>query len=156
MKAFGIYMAAMGKQYPEVMSEMIAYQLLIVNASEQYDGMYWRAYDTHYRVNAAAAGNRHWSRLDIDLYTRFFTGRAKAVSSCSTCDSTSHGSDHCPLRPQRMKMVNAHWGSFRSASASGPEMSALGTIPPETAHTRRPTNSPCLWLLWRQTPSQVM
>jgi len=68
VKVFAIiYMAAMWKQYPEAMPEMIAYLLLIVNASDQYDGLYWRAYDTHYWVNAAATGNWHWSHLDIDL-----------------------------------------------------------------------------------------
>ena len=54
VKAFAIYTSAMGKKFPEAVSKMLAYQLVIVNASEQYDGMYRRCYDTHYRVNAAA------------------------------------------------------------------------------------------------------
>lgn len=103
VKAFAIYTAAMGKKFPEAVPEMLAYQLVIVNASEQYDGIYWRCYDTHYRVNAAATGNRQWSHLDIDLYTRFFTGRAKTVASCAFCDSTSHNAEQCPLKPLRSK-----------------------------------------------------
>ena len=47
VKDFAIYTAAMGKKFPEVVPEMLAYQLVIVNASEQYDGIYWRCYDTH-------------------------------------------------------------------------------------------------------------
>jgi len=46
VKAFAIFMAATWKQYPEAMPEMIAYLLLILNAGNQYDGLYWRAYDT--------------------------------------------------------------------------------------------------------------
>ena len=67
VKAFAIYAAAIGKKFPEAVSKMLAYQLVIVNASEQYDAIYWRCYNTHYRVNAAATGNRQWSHLDIDL-----------------------------------------------------------------------------------------
>ena len=100
VKAFAIYTAAMGNKFVEAIPEMLAYLLVIVNASEQYDGMYWRTYDTHFRVNAAATGNRQWARLDIDLYTRFFTGRAKAVASCSICDATAHSADRCPLKPR--------------------------------------------------------
>ena len=74
VKAFAIYTAAMGNRFVEAIPEMLAYMLVIVNASEQYDGLYWRTYDTHFRVNAAATGNRQWSRLDIDLYTRFLLG----------------------------------------------------------------------------------
>ena len=99
IKAFTIYMADMSRQYPEVVPEMLAYQLAVVNASEQYDGLYWRSYDVHYRVNAAASGNRSWSALDVDLYTRFFTGRAKAIISCAFCDSAAHQSDQCPIKP---------------------------------------------------------
>ena len=44
--------------------------------------------------NAATA--RTWSRLDTDLFTRFFTGRARAVSACSVCDSLLHGTAECP------------------------------------------------------------
>ena len=76
VKCFSIYIAAMAQKYPEVTLPMLAYQLVIIKASQQYDGFYWRVYDTHYRVNAAATGNRNWAQLDTDLYTRFFTGRA--------------------------------------------------------------------------------
>ncbi len=100
VKAFTVYMAAMASKHPEAVTEMLAYQLAIVRASEQYDGLYWRAYDTHFRVNAAASGNRQWSRLDTDLYTRFFTGRAKALASCSFCDSTAHEEARCPQKPK--------------------------------------------------------
>ena len=61
VKCFSIYIAAMAQKYPEVTLPMLAYQLVIIKASQQYDGFYWRVYDTHYRVNAAATGNKNWS-----------------------------------------------------------------------------------------------
>ena len=120
VKAFAIYMAAMGKKFPEVVSEMLEYQLVIANASEQYNGIYWRCYDTHYRVNAAATGNHQWSHLDIDLYTQFFTGRAKTAASCEFSDSTSHNTEQCPLKSLRTKSAK------RPASGPLPPVSANG------------------------------
>ena len=84
----------------EAIPKMLAYLLVIVNASKKYNGMYWRTYDTHFRVNAVATGNCQWAHLDIDLYTRFFTGRAEAVASCTIYDATDHSADRCPLKPR--------------------------------------------------------
>jgi len=101
VQAFSIYMAALVAKFPEVTTELISYQLTIIKAAQQYDGLQWRAYDTHYRINAAATGLRHWSKLDTDLYTRFFTGRARAIACCSICDSTMHQAPDCPRRPRK-------------------------------------------------------
>ena len=101
VQGFAVYMAAIVVRHPSAVLELLAYMLTIIKASQQYDGMYWRAYDTHYRISAAATGNKNWSRLDTDLYTRFFTGRAKLVNACSQCDSTAHSSFDCPLSDVR-------------------------------------------------------
>ena len=77
-------------------------QLTIIKAAQQYDGLQWRAYDTHFRVAAAATGNREWSKVDVDLYTRFFTGRAKAVACCHVCDSTQHLAANCPVKKREL------------------------------------------------------
>ena len=79
MKCFTTYVTAMATKFPESVTEMLAYHLVIIKASQQCDGLYWRVYDIHFRVNAAASGNRKWSQVDTDLYTRFFTGRAREV-----------------------------------------------------------------------------
>ena len=65
MKCFTTYVAAMAIKFPESLTEMLAYQLVIIKASQQYDGLYWRVYDTHFRVNAAASGNRKWSQQSL-------------------------------------------------------------------------------------------
>lgn len=103
-QAFLVYMAALVSEDPSATLELIAYGLTIIKASQHYDGLHWRSYDTHYRINAAAAGNRKWSRLDTDLYTRFFTGRARPTSPCPSCDSLGHAEPDCPRRqgPSRL------------------------------------------------------
>ena len=65
--------------------------------------VYWRAYD--YFLSAVATGNRTWSQLDTDLFTRFSlgflragdTGRVKLIDSCTLCDSSTHSLLNCPL-----------------------------------------------------------
>ena len=92
-----IYTAALVSAHPSAILELLAYNLTIIKASQQYDGLLWRSYDVYYRVSAAAAsGNQKWSRLDTDLFTQFFTGRARL---CAMCDSVSHGSADCPSAP---------------------------------------------------------
>ena len=90
-------------------------------ASQQYDGLQWRVYDTHFRVSVAATGNKSWSKLDTDLYTHFFTGRAKLVSTFSSCDSTQHTHLHCPKPGCKRELgklpadsASAAWGKKRS------------------------------------------
>ena len=94
--AFAAYTATLVSQHPAATLEMLAYMMTIIRASQQYDGLHWRAYDYHYRLTAAASGNKNWSRLDTDLFTRFFTGRARSVSACALCDSLIHGTSDCP------------------------------------------------------------
>ena len=101
IQAFTLYTVALTSKFPSATCELLAYQLTIIKASEQYDGLYWRAYDTHYRINTAATGNKQWLQLDTDLYTRF-TSRAKAVTACSMCDGTHHSTADC-LRRQRKR-----------------------------------------------------
>ena len=86
-QASTIYTAAVVKKFPKATPELLSYQLTIIKAAQQYDGLQWRAYNTHFSINATATGNRCWSRLDTDLYTRFFTRHAKVMTPCSLCDT---------------------------------------------------------------------
>lgn len=94
--AFVAYAAAIITQHPSASLELLAYMTTILKASQQYEGLTWRAYDTHYQTKAAASGNLQWSQLNTDLFTRFFTGQARTLSACSICDSISHSTASCP------------------------------------------------------------
>ena len=97
-QAFTIYTAAL---------ELLAYMLTPIRASQQYDGLCWRSYDTNHRIAAAASGNRSWSKLDTDLFTRFFTGRVRKVNPCMVCDALTHTSIDCPEAPAQTKRDEA-------------------------------------------------
>ena len=99
VQAFLVYMAAVVTADPSMTLELLAYALTIVRASQHFEGLHWRAYDTHFRINAAASGNRSWSSIDTDLYTRFFTGRARPLLPCRWCDSTAHSDSECTHKP---------------------------------------------------------
>ncbi len=47
-------------------------------------------YGTNFWQQAAAESNRDWSRVDLSLYARFFTGWGKAVSWCKMCVTLDH------------------------------------------------------------------
>ena len=54
IQAFVVYMAAIVSAHPPATLELLANMLTIINASQQYDGLYWRSYDTNYKITAAA------------------------------------------------------------------------------------------------------
>ena len=95
---FMIYTAALSKRHPSATLELLAHQLTIIKASQQCDGLFWRAYDTllhqrssHREQNLVPLGHR-------PVHQGFFTGRAKQVTLCSVCDSTGHMAPDCPRR----------------------------------------------------------
>ena len=114
-QAFAVYMAALVSHHPSATLELLAYMVTIIKASQQYDGLHWRAYDSNYRLTAAATGNRTWSHLETDLFTRFFTGRAREVSACTVCDSLLHRTSECPegSTAQRASGNRRHEGGRR-------------------------------------------
>ena len=114
VQAFSVLAAIILQRFPAYTAQMMAYQLTILKAAQQYDGLQWREYDTHFRVAAAATGKRDWSHLDTDLYTRFFTGRAKQVEACKLCDSTAHSAASCPLALRKRESEKASHGTAPS------------------------------------------
>ena len=103
VKAFTVFTAVIATKEPALVCELLAYQLTIIKAAQSYDGLQWRAYVTHFPVAAAAIGNRSCFKLYVDLYTRFFTGRARMVVCCSLCDSSQHTAVNCPSVAARRK-----------------------------------------------------
>ena len=93
-QAFLAYTAALVSEHPSATLELLAYGLTIIKASQQYDGLYWRTYGTHFRIN----------------YTRFFTGRAKPAVACSVCDSIAHSEQTCPLKSGQFRPRKAPIG----------------------------------------------
>ena len=55
------------------MPELMAYQISIVRASQEYEGAAWATYDAAYRRQAAATGHQMWVKnKPITLYRMLY------------------------------------------------------------------------------------
>ena len=72
---------------------------------KEYEEPAWRIYDEAYRDAAASSGNKQWSKVDESIFAKVFTGRARRMKWCTTCDAVGHDhqSDTCPQAPPRKK-----------------------------------------------------
>lgn len=97
LQCFGTYIAVMAGGSPEAVPELIAYQLFILGASQDYEGLAWVTYDAAFRRQAAATGNRQWSRVNPSLHSICFAGAAKRAVRCDLCLSRTHQTRDCAL-----------------------------------------------------------
>ena len=114
VQCFAMYISVMTRTHPEAVPELLAYMIGIVRASQDFEGLAWLSYDTAFRRQAAATGNRRWSRLNPSMFSTCFTTAARSSSRCEWCLSSTHESKECPTVPNqdpdlgsRMKMLEA-------------------------------------------------
>ena len=98
--------------HPSATLELLPYSLTV---SQQYDGLLWRSYNINYRVAAAASANQKWLRLDNDLVTRFFTGRARSINPCYVYDSFSQRLCRLPHGPKPNASSTEHYSTLQEA-----------------------------------------
>lgn len=135
VKAFTAFMAAVAQRQPARLAGLLAYQLTTIKAAQSYDCLQWQGYDTHFRVAAAATENKDWAKLDVDVYTRFFKGRAKTVQCCTICDSMLHTASGCPsaVQPRRPSGGKTPANSFGKRRRSWNPCSNYSTL--QIAHS---------------------
>ena len=119
LQCFAIYVAVISGKHPEVVPELMSYMVSIIRASEDYTGLAWVRYDAAYRRQAAANGNKLWSRINPSLFSLCFTGKAQTTSRCDLCLAASHGTRECALAseadpdlPSRLKAVESAMAVF--------------------------------------------
>ena len=93
VQCFTIFMAAIQKQEPEAIKELLAYMFTIIRAAQEFEDPAWRSYDEAFREKAAATGNRKWSEIDSLIYNRVFTGHARKIAIPSHNITSSRSSD---------------------------------------------------------------
>ena len=96
LQCFAIYVAVISGRHPEPVPELMLY-MAIVRALEDYTGLAWVCYDAAYRRQAAANGNRTWSRINPSLFSLCFTGKAQMANRCDLCLVASHRTRECAL-----------------------------------------------------------
>ena len=87
-------MAAVRKQDPATVKELLAYMFTIIRAAQKFEDPAWRNYDEAFREKAAATGNHKWSAIDTLIYNRIFTGHAKKLHIASA--SSYHNANSAP------------------------------------------------------------
>ena len=95
LQCFALYAAVAAVKCPNRVPEMMAYMIQIIQASQEYEGLAWFAYDEAYRRQAAVTQHYEWSRINPSIFSICFTGRAKRGQRCEWCLSASHSSGDC-------------------------------------------------------------
>ncbi len=113
LQCFAVFVSVVSKDFPEAVPELMAYMGSIIRASQEYEGAAWAAYDAAFRRQAAAAGQREWSKVNASLCSICFTGKACRSLRCDLCMSASHRTAECycmdedPDMARRVKAVES-------------------------------------------------
>ena len=95
LQCFAVFVGVVAKSSPEAIPGLMAYMISIIRASQEYEGAAWAAYDTAFRRQAAATGQRDWAKINSSLYTICFTGKARRSQRCDNCLSAAHTTAEC-------------------------------------------------------------
>ena len=128
LQCFAVYVGVMSAKHPEAIPELMAYMVAVIRACEDFSGLAWIRYDAAYRRQAAASGNRTWSRINPSLFSLCFTGKAQAAKRCDLCLAASHVTKDCSLSadldpdlPSRLKAVESAVVAFAQSGSGGSE-----------------------------------
>ena len=77
MQCFNIHLSVVCRTCPGRIPDLLAYQMLIIEAIMVYKGNAWLGYDLCFRQAGAAMSHKQWSKTDTDLRDLAFTGMAR-------------------------------------------------------------------------------
>ena len=115
LQYFSTYIVIVSYKQPHRVSDLLGYQHLIIQASQDYEGDSWLGYDRRFRQQVAASPSNSWARTDSSLWNQFFSGRAHTIC-CSHCFSHSHPLPACSLVHNRNQHSNQ--GQFSSCQST--------------------------------------
>ena len=61
LQAFAVYVAVISKKQPDRIPDLMVYQVLMLEASNEYKNDCWLAYDRRFRQQAASDPHCQWS-----------------------------------------------------------------------------------------------
>ena len=96
LQAFAVYVSVIARKQPHRVPDLMGYQILILEASNEYHNDCWLGYDRRFRQQAASQPHCKWSNMDSTLWNMAFTGQAR-TDRCSYCFSLFHHSRECEL-----------------------------------------------------------
>lgn len=120
MQCFTVYASVLATKHPQYLPEMLAYSRDIIRASMQFKWPSWVIYNTLYRRHMAEIGQRDWSKVDLSIYARCFTGQAKNPSWCVICLTLDHDTADCPYASTQEHKARrpSPYPSYASGSSS--------------------------------------
>jgi len=95
LEAFVVYVSVVARKQPQRVPDLMGYQILMLEASSEYQNNRWMAHDRRFRQQAASHPSSKWSST---LWNFAFTDQAKA-SHCKHCFSLFHLSKNCEFAP---------------------------------------------------------
>ena len=96
LQAFEVYVSIIARKQPHRVPDLMGYQVLILEASNEYKNDCWLAYDRCFHQQAASDPHCNWSNINSTLWNLVFTGQARA-NRCLHCLSLFHSSTDCEL-----------------------------------------------------------
>ena len=94
VQCFGIYTAIISKKEPDWTADLIGYQQMIIDSSQNCCEGDWLNYDQHFRLKASATGLKDWSSVEMNIWKRAFPDRVKQLSPQYTPSYTRQGPQH--------------------------------------------------------------
>ena len=86
LQTFAVYVSVIARKQPQRVPDLMGYQILMLEASNEYQGNCWLAYYRRFRQQAASLPNCKWSTIDSTIWNLAFTGQARA-SRCRHCSA---------------------------------------------------------------------
>ena len=87
-------MAAVHKQDPGAVKELLAYMFTIIRAAQELEDPAWRNYDEAFREKAAATGNRKWSHclhlIALMVLTQLIPTHPQQPRQCHKGNTQTH------------------------------------------------------------------
>ena len=76
VQCFGIYITIISCTAPNRIADLIGYQSLTIQASQDYQKGCWVVYDQRFRLKASASKLKEWSIIDVTIWNFTFSVRA--------------------------------------------------------------------------------
>ena len=97
VQLFSTYMLILAQRYPNSLTDLIQYQLLLVKQARKFRYPSWLYYDTEFRKAAFAGRSLSWAAVHPQIYALAFTNQGLPTAWCPICtvDNGQHTYD-CP------------------------------------------------------------
>ena len=129
LQSYVVYVAVIAGKHPARISELMAYMILIIKASQEYEGLASFMYDEAFRRQAAATGLTEWSKINPSIFTECFNTRARSGTRCELCLTLGHDAEGC-TRSEGEGDLALRWRTMEAALASPHLRSSERGVPP--------------------------